>query len=403
VIFDRILSPRAHSRTITTEELGRILARRSTSAAGVSVTPERAMALSAVFSCVRVLAESVGQMPLHLYEQRGREKTKAVNHPLYDVLHFAPNKYQTSQEWREWVMACLGLRGNAYSQIIRTGPANKLRVSELIPLPPESVTPVLDSVAGEVAYRVALRGGGSETLPASDVLHIKLMPLDGVMGANPVAHARESIGLAIGAEEFGAKLFANGAQPGGVLEHPGKLSEPAYKRILGSFEDRHQGSDKAHKVAILEEGMKWQSIGFPASDAQFLETRKYQRSEIAGLYGVPPHLIGDLERATFSNIEHQGLAFVTLSLMPHLKRFEERIAFQLLTPEERRRYFAKFNVVGLLRGDMAARSAFYNQLVNLGALSPNEVRDLEDMNPRDGGDIYLTPLNMAVNGKSPAE
>jgi HK97 family phage portal protein len=390
---------------MTTEELSRVLARRSTSAAGVAVTPERAMALAAVFSCVRVWSESVGQLPVHLYERKGdddREKKKATGHSLYDILHYAPNKYQTAQEWREWVMVCLGLHGNAYSQIIRTGPSNRQRVAELLPLPPDAVTPILDARAGEVAYRVALAGGGVEVLPASDVLHNKLLAPNSFRGASPIQQAREAIGIAIGAEEFGAKLFANGAQLGGVMEYPGKLSEPAYKRLKDGLDER-QGSGNAHRPMILEEGMKWQTIGVPPVDSQFLETRKYQRSEIAGLYGVPPHLIGDLDKATFSNIEHQGLSFVIQGLMPHLTRFEQRVAFQLLTPEERRRYFARFNVNGLLRGDMAARAAYYTSLINIGMMSPNEGRDREDMNPREGGDVYLTPLNMAVNGKPPGE
>lgn len=404
MIFERLF--RAQSRTLTSEDLARLLARRNTSAAGVSVTPERAMALAAVYSCVRVWAESVGQLPVHLYEQRGREKLKVTDHPLYDILHFAPNKVQTAQEWREWVMVCLGTWGNAYSQIIRTGPANRQRVAELLPIPPGAVTPVYDATNAEVAYRVSVAAGGYEMLPARDVFHIKLLPViggGGVVGMSPVQQAMEAIGIAIRAEEFGAKLFSNGGQPGGVLETPGKLSQPAYERLKSSWEERHQGSENAHKVAILEEGLKWQSVGFPPEAAQFLETRKYQRSELAGMYGVPPHMIGDLDRATFSNIEHQGLAFVIQGLMPHLTRMEQRVAFQLLSPDERRRYFAKFNVAGLLRGDMAARGEFYTKLSHLGALSPNEIRDYEDLNPREGGDIYLTPLNMAVNGKPPAE
>jgi len=405
VIFDRLFAS-GGSKVLTSADLARALAARSTSAAGVAVTTERAMALSAVFSCVRVLAESVGQLPVHLFERIGdddREKRKATNHPLYDLLHYSPNKYQTAQEWREHMMASLALQGNAYCQIIRTGPSTRLRASELLPINPEAVTPRLDARSGAVSYRIALEGGESETLPAEDVLHIKLFSLGGVVGVNPIRYAREAIGLGIGAEAFGAKLFANGAQPGGVIEHPGKLTQAAYERLKSSWDERHQGVENAHRVAILEEGTKWQSVGFPAADSQLLETRKFQRSEIAGLYGVPLHLIGDLDRATFSNIEHQGLSFVTLGLMPHLIRFEQRVAVQLLTPEERRRYFARFNVNGLLRGDMTARAAFYRDLINLGVMSPNEARDREDMNPRDGGDVYLTPLNMAVNGKPPAD
>lgn len=400
MIFDRLF--RAQGNVTTSADLARLLERRSTSAAGVAVTPERAMALSAVFSCVRVLAESVGQLPVHLYEQKGREKQKAPSHPLHDLLHFAPNKFQTAQEWREWVMACLGLWGNAYCRIVRTGSSKNLRPAELIPLHPESVAPIYDASRGEVGYRISLAGGGDETLSTSEVMHIPLFSLmGGIKGVNPVQYAREAIGLGIGAEEFGARLFANDASPGGVLKHPGKLGDKAYDRLKSSWEERHQGSGNAHKPAILEEGMSWESIGFPAKDAQFLETRKHQRSEIAGMYRVPPHLIGDLDKATFSNIEHQSLDFVVRGLMPYVTRIEQRVVFHLLTREERQRYFPRINVAGLLRGDMQARAAYYHSLVQDGALSPNEIRDLEDLNPREGGDIYLTPLNMAVNGKPP--
>jgi HK97 family phage portal protein len=401
VILDRLF--RAQSRTLTSADLARLLAARSTSSAGVAVTPERAMALSAVFSCVRVLAESVGQLPVHLYEKRGREKQKAEDHPLHDVLHFAPNKFQTAQEWREWLMACLGTWGNAYCRIVRVGPSRRLRVGELLPIHPAAVRPKYDASAGEMRYHVALEGGGEDVFTAEDVMHIPLFSLGGGVGVNPVQYAREAIGLGIGAETFGARLFANGAQPGGVLQVPKVLSDKAYERLKSSWEERHQGGDNAHKPAILEEGMTWQSVGFSAEDAQFLETRKHQRSEIAGMYRVPPHLIGDLDKATFSNIEHQSLDFVVRGLLPYVTRIEQRIIFHLLPPDERRRYFPRINVAGLLRGDMQARAAYYHSLVQDGVLSPNEIRDLEDLNPREGGDIYLTPLNMAVNGKPPAD
>jgi HK97 family phage portal protein len=401
VIFDRLF--RAESRTMTSADLARVLAARNTSAAGVAVTPERAMALSAVFSCVRVLAESVGQLPVHMYERRGRDKQKTDDHPLSDLLHFAPNKFQTAQEWREWLTACLGTWGNAYCQIIRTGPTNRLRPAELLPLPPNAVRPQYVPSKGEMLYHVALEGGGTQTFTSAEVMHIPLFSLGGGVGVNPVQYAREAIGLGIGAETFGAKMFANGAQPGGVLKHPKVMTEASYKRLKESWEERHQGADNAHKVSILEEGAEFQPLSFPAKDAQFLETRKHQRSEIAGMYRVPPHLIGDLDKATFSNIEHQSLDFVVRGLLPYVTRIEQRIIFHLLPREEWRRYFPRINVAGLLRGDMQARAAYYHSMVQDGAMSPNEIRDLEDLNPREGGDIYLTPLNMAVNGKPPAD
>jgi HK97 family phage portal protein len=393
LILDRIF--RAGSeRIVTTADLARYLSGGARSAAGVDVTPERAMMYSAVFSCVRVLAESVGQLPMHLYRRQGREKVKAEDHPLHTLLHDAPNEHTTAQEFWEWVVACLALRGNAYSQI------NRVRgtVRELLPFPIGSVRPRWNPDTMELTYEVALADGKRETLPATEVLHHKLFPLDGLCGASPIRYARESIGLGIGAETFGASLFANGAIPGGVLEHPGALSDKAYERLKASWEDRHAGAGNASKVALLEEGTKYAKIGINPEDAQFLETRKFQRSEIAGVFRVPPHMIGDLEHATFSNIEEQELAFVVHGLMPYLVRAEQRGNLQLLSHAERREYFFKFQVNGLLRGDMAARSEFYAKQLANGALSPNEIRELEDMNPREGGDIYLTPANMLING-----
>lgn len=398
MILNRIYRGEGGHRLLTSEDLAKHLAARGKSSAGVNVTHERAMQYATVFACVRVLAESVGQLPLHLYRRQDRETLKALDHPLYSVLHVSPSPFQTAQEWKEWNVASLATYGNAYAQIIRL----RGSVRELNAMPPAAVKPKRNPGSLETFYEVTLSDGKPETLPAREVLHLRLFSLNGLTGASPIAYAREAIGLGIGAEVFGAKLFENGATPGGVVSFPNELDDESYERIKASWDARHQGADNAHKVAILEQGGSFKEIGFPAKDAQFLETRKYQRSEIAGIFRVPPHMIGDLERATFSNIEHQGLDFVVHGLMPYLIRHEQRIALQLLTPEERREHFAKFNVAGLLRGDMAARASFYKELVNIGVLSPNMVLELEDMNPRDGGDIFLTPGNMAIDGKMPS-
>lgn len=397
MILDFLLR-KENRRLTTSEDIERFLERQGwASSAGLNVTPMKAMQYAAVFACVRVLAESIGQLPLHLYQQNGREKTKATAHPLYSLLHDAPNEYQTAQEWKEWVAACFALRGNSYSQIIRVGSRSNPRIGELLPISPDAVTPKVDSKTREVRYVVQQSQGGTVTLPASDVLHLKLFPLDGVLGASPVSYARDAIGLGIATEQHGAGLFARGAAPGGVLSTDQKLDEESAERMRDTWEERHAGAANAGRVAVLEQGLKWQAIGMSSMDAQWLESRKYQRSEIAGIFRVPPHLIGDLERATFSNIEHQSLDFVVHTLMPYLTRIEQRIALQLLTPDERKTHFAKFAVGGLLRGDMQARSQFYTQMVHNGALSPNEIRELEDQNPREGGDVYLVPSNLTTN------
>jgi HK97 family phage portal protein len=395
MLLDFLLRKGENRSLRTSEEIERYLSRGLASSSGVDVTPTRAMQFGAVFACVRVLAESVGQLPVHLMRETGNQKTKAKDHPLFTLLHDAPNEFQTAQEWREWLVGCLCLRGNAYCQIIRLGG----RVLELLPIHPDAVS-IRRTAAGDLVYGVQ-QADGPVMLPASEMLHVKLFSVDGFMGASPVSYARDAIGLGIATEEHGAGLFARGAAPGGALQTDQILNEEVSERLRNSWEERHAGSTKSHRVAVLEAGLKWQAIGMSSLDAQWLESRKYQRSEIAGIYRVPPHLIGDLEHATFSNIEHQGLDFVVHALMPYLTRIEQRIALQLLTTEERKTYFAKFNVAGLLRGDMAARAQFYTQLVQNGALSPNEIRELEDMNPREGGDVYLTPSNMLIDGEAP--
>ena len=398
MILDFILGARAGgSKILTSEDLARFLEGMFKSSAGVSVTPDRAMRFAAVYASVRVLAESVGQLPLTLFRRRGRERLPATDHPLHSVLHHSPNQYQTAQEWKEWLVACLALHGNGYSQI------NRVRgtVRELNPMHPDTVTPKVDAKSGELVYAVRQPDGTTEELPPSEVFHVKLFPLDGYIGASPIAYARETIGIGIAAEKHGAGLFANGAQPGGILESDKELSKEAQKRLLDSWEERHAGGDNAHRMAVLEGGLKWKTMTMPSKDAQWLESRKFQRSEIAGIFRVPPHLVGDLERATFSNIEHSSLDFVVHSLMPYLTRIEQRIWLQLLSPAEQKEMFGKFKTAALLRGDMAARAAYYTSQLQNGALSPNEIREFEDLNPREGGDVFLTPMNMLHDGKPP--
>ena len=395
MIFD-LLKKEVSTIIDSPDKLDELLRCGGESSSGVHVTPTAAARFAPVYSCVKVLAESVGQLPLHLFEEKAGIKNKAINHRLFPLLYRSPNTFQTSQEWREMVVSHLCFRGNHYSFVNRITAG----VKELLPLNPDSVRPVQNDDY-EVKYHVTFSNGTQDVLDSSQVLHIKLMSTDGVVGMSPIRQARESIGLGIATEKYGSVLFRNGARPAGILTSDGGLKKEQIELIREQWEATHGGTENAHKVAILQGGLKWMSVGLAAEDAQFLETRKYQRSEIAGLFRVPPHMVGDLEKATFSNIEHQGLEFVIHTLMPYLTRIEQRIETQLLTPAEQRRYFAKFNVRGLLRGDMKNRSDFYNKMVSMGALSPNEIRELEDMNPRDGGDIYLTPLNMAVNGENP--
>ena len=369
------------------------------STAGKRVNERSAMQMTAVYSCVRILAEAVAGLPLHLYrykEDGGKEK--AIEHPLYLLLHDEPNPEMSSFVFRETLMTHLLLWGNAYAQIIRNG---KGEVIALYPLMPDRMTVNRDS-NGQLYYEYTVSMDDAPTvkgslvrLHPSDVLHIPGLGFDGLVGYSPIAMAKNAIGMAIACEEFGAKFFANGASPSGVLEHPGTIKDP--QRVREAWQSQFGGSSNAGKVAVLEEGMKYSPIGISPDQAQFLETRKFQIDEIARIFRVPPHMIGDLEKSTFSNIEQQSLEFVKYTLGPWVSRWEQAMSQALLTPEERTRYEIHFNVDGLLRGDYESRMNGYAVGRQNGWLSANDIRELENMNripEEEGGDLYLINGNM---------
>jgi HK97 family phage portal protein len=372
------------------------------SASGVIVSPQTAMQAAAVYSCVQVLAQSVGMLPLNLFAEDDKGERKiAKDHPLFELLHHQPNDWQTSVEFFEMLVASLCLRGNAYAYINR---ARSGRVVELLPIHPDSVRTEM-SADFRLTYTVALSGGGERRYGPGEILHVRGLTLNGWLGISPIAYARESIGLALATEKFGGQLFRNGAKMGGVLEHPGKVGEEAYKRLKNSFDEAHSG-ENAHKTALLEEGMKFTKISMNADDSQFLETRKYQRSEIAAIFRVPPHMIGDLERATFSNIEQQSLDFINSALSPWLNRIEKAIRRDLFNDDDKKNLLARFNVASLLRGDAAARGMYYHSGILDGWLVRNEARRMESdigiiLNPIDGLDVPLMPLNMTDGSDDP--
>ena len=360
---------------------------------GISISPSTAMRYAAVFACVRVLSESVGMLPVGLYERKGDARVQSFG-GLADLISVSPNEFQTAQEFWEQCIVHLCLRGNFYAWKNVVG--GELR--ELIPFGAGCVTPVLREDYS-IWYKVQYANGSQDVLPGADVFHVRLASLDGITGLSPTAWNRETIALGIATQKHGSKVFKNGARIGGVLTTDGILGDEPYERVKKSWSDTYSGVDNAHKVAILEQGLKYQSVMMSSEDAQYHETRQFQRSEIAGIFRVPPHMIGDLEHATFSNIEHQARQFVDQALIPLLTRIERRILVSLIPPAMRARQFAKFKTNSLLRGDTKSRAEFYTKMIQNGAMSPNEIRALEDMNPRDGGDIYLTPLNMAIDGK----
>ena len=364
------------------------------SKSGAKVNPFTAMQHSAVYACVKVLAESVAQLPLHLYERTADGKKPATEHPLYRILHDQPNPEMTSYTFRETMMTHLLLYGNAYAQILRD---RRGEVAGLYPLPSNRVR--VDRDASDNLIYVYSRYDkanpnckeqGTIILQDFDVMHIPGLSFDGLVGYSPIAMARNAIGMALSCDAYGASFYANGAAPSGVLEHPGTIKDP--KKLREAWEAAYGGTNNAHKTAVLEEGVKYQPISLSPEDSQFLETRKFQIEEIARLYRVPLHMIGDLEHATFSNIEQQSLEFVQFTLMPWLTRWEQEIQRSLIRQHDSQTYFAKFNVEGFLRGDYASRMQGYATARQNGWMSANDIREKEDENripAEDGGDSYL--------------
>ena len=368
------------------------------SSAGKRVNERSAMQMTAVYSCVRILSEAVASLPLHVYRYTETGTEKAVDHSIYTIIHDEPNPEMTSFVFRETLMTHLLLWGNAYAQIIRNG---KGEVLALYPLMPDRMTVDRDD-RGQIYYEYTVSNDDAPInkdskvqLSAGDVLHIPGLGFDGLVGYSPIAMAKNAIGLAIATEEFGSKFFANGAAPSGVLEHPGTIKDP--KRIRESWQQTFGGSHNSNKIAVLEEGMKYTPISISPEQAQFLETRKFQIDEIARIFRVPPHMVGDLEKSSFNNIENMSREFVTYTLDPWVVRWEQAMHRALLSEDEKKDFFFKFNVEGLLRGDYASRMAGYATARQNGWMSANDIRRLEDLDqiPAElGGDLYLVNGNM---------
>lgn len=362
---------------------------------GKPVNERTAMQTTAVYACVRILAEAVASLPLHVYEYQDDGGKKLVHdHPLYYLLHDEPNPEMTSFVFRETLMSHLLIWGNAYAQIIRDGAG---RVLGLYPLLPDKMDVQRDD-RGNIYYVYSRNSDenpmfkeyGDIRLKAEEVLHIPGLGFDGLIGYSPIAMAKNAVGMTLACEEYGASFFANGANPGGVLEHPGVLKDPS--KVRESWNSVYRGVNNAHKIAVLEEGMKYQQIGIPPEEAQFLETRKFQINEIARLYRIPPHMIGDLDKSSFSNIEQQSLEFVKYTLDPWVIRWEQSLQRSLLLPGEKGKYFIKLNVDGLLRGDYQSRMNGYAVGRQNGWFSANDIREMENMNPipdEQGGNLYL--------------
>ena len=364
------------------------------SASGMRVTADSAMRLAAVYASVRILAETMAALPFVLYRQRADGgKDKVTDHWLYRLLAKRPNRYQNPFEWREMLQGHLALRGNAYNRII-TNPRGE--IAELIPMHPDQVRIEVQR-SGEHVYRITDRFGVESVLPRGEVWHLRGLSSDGLMGMSPIELARESLGMALAAQDYGARFFANDAKPtGGWIEFPGSFKDNEAKRVFRESYQAAQSGANRGKVLVLENGMKFHEVGVTNKDAQFLELRKFQITDIARLFRVPPHMIADLDRATFSNIEQQSLEFVMHTMTPWAERWEASIESELLLDDDPLE--VEFDFANLMRGDAASRSAYYQSGIQNGWLTRNEARTAENLNPIQGLDEPLRPLNMVEEG-----
>ena len=375
------------------------LFRSNMTAAGVFISETNAMRTAAVYACVRVLAEAVASLPLNIYRRVDDGQKVAYDHNLQRILHNEPNPKMTSFVFRETLMSHLLLWGNAYAQIIRDGGG---RVRALYPLAPDRISVNCDET-GNTYYtywyganeRRGQDGGNQVILRDYEVMHIPGLSYDGLIGYSTIDLARSAIGMAVATENYGASFFANGAVPSGVLEHTGSIRDE--QAVREAWNKLHQGTGRGNNTAILEDGMTYHVVSTAPEQAQFLETRKFQIDEICRIFRVPPHMIADLEKSSFSNIEQQSLEFVKFSLDPWITRWEQSMYQSLLLPSEKDDYFIKFNLDGLLRGDYETRMKGYSIGIQNGIMSPNDIRRLENMNlipAEEGGDNYIVNGNM---------
>lgn len=358
------------------------------SAAGVTVNEETALGLTTVYSAISLLSETVAQLPLVLYRRTQKGREPVPEHPSARVIR-RPYDGMTSFRWRELVQGHALSWGNGYAHIERNVFGHPLR---LVPQMPSAANVVMQG--GKTVYQFR-RGTLDYAVKPDDVLHVPAFGYDGLKGKSPIQVAREAIGLGLAAQKFGATFFGNGASLGGILKHPKSLGVDGRTKLKTAW-DKMKG-EGYQGVAVLEEGMDYTRIGIPPEDAQFIETRKFTRSEIAAIYKIPPHMLADLEKSSFNNIQEQSIQFLRFTMMPWLIKWEEELNAKLLTDEEQTEYFFKFTVQGLLRGTQKDRYDAYNIGLNGGWLNRNEVRGWEELDQVDGLDEFLAPMNMQGN------
>lgn len=390
-LISKLLEKR-YSLTDLDRYMDELIVGRSTSA-GVNVTNSTALQCIAYFDGVRLISETCGQLPLIEYRRLSRGKSRATDRAVYRLLHDEPNPEMDAMSFKTTLTSHCVTWGNAFAEI----QWDEMGIPQALwPLRPDKMKVGRDNQTKELIYAYTLPNGETVKLPAYRVFHIPGFSFDGIIGYDPIYLAREGLAMALALEKFGARFFGNGANPGCVLEHPNKLSKESQENLKKSWNVMHQGLDNQHRLAILEEGMTYKQVSIPNNNAQFLESKVFQIQEIARILHIPPHMLGELSRGTFSNIEHQGIEFVQYTMTPWFRRWENTCTRKLLLPSEKSTYFVEFLVDGLLRGDSAARAAFYKELFYLGALSPNDIREKENMNPitDSGGDKYYIQANM---------
>lgn len=367
--------------------------------AGISVSPDSALAVTTIFACVGLLCDCIAMLPLILYKRLPKDSREPdTGNYLYDLLKNKPNRWQSSFEWRHMMAGHLLMRGNAYSRIVSVTRG----IDVLIPLHPDRVEPFI-APDGTKCYQYQSESTGTIVLLQHEVMHWRGFGVDSrnpLKGLSPLQLHRESIAGALATQQHGNQLFSNGAQVGGVLKSPKQLSDAAYERLRTSWAERQAGVSNAHKPAILEDGLEWEKMALTAEESQFLETRSYTRIDLCSIYRVPPHMVSITDKATSwgTGLEQQSLGFVIYTLMPILTNIEQALERDVLTDKQRKDLFIKFMVQAMLRGDMAGRSTFYHNAILDGWMSRNEVRALEEMN-NAGADLdkFLTPLNMTTD------
>lgn len=398
-LFGAMTRPRAEISSLPMDEWVKLQSGGNLSATGIYVSPETSLRYTTVLICVRVLAESVASLPCILYKRRkDGGKDRATEHPLYKVLHDQANSWNSAFEYTEGTMVNLAMRGNGYSYVERNRNGQTIG---LVPLNPDGVT-ITQAFDWSPKYEATMPDNKKAKLSTKDMHHIRGPLPKGYVGRSMISLAREAIGLGMAAEAFGSNMFRNGVKPSGVLKHPKVIGPAATENLRQQFAERYAGLENSGKPILLEEGMDWVSMNIAPKDAEFIDGRKFQRSEIAGIFRVPAHLVNDLEKATFSNIEFQTLDFVIHSLRPWLVRWEQAINRDLLTEKDRAEgYFCEFLLDAMLRGDTKARYEAYSSAIQNKWMSANEARIKENMNPREGGDVFENPA-IQVDKPKPA-